>query len=102
MPSKPRAEKWFEIEVPGVGVRPMRQIIKALTATDARKKAFERYPEATSITVIGKAEQRLLQLNRSTDRYPQDRSITASHMSPEFKPSKLQGRTAFSNIQTNF
>lgn len=51
--SDPRSALW-EISVAFAGGRPMKEYIRAVNNKQAHKFAKNRYPKATSITVIGK------------------------------------------------
>jgi hypothetical protein len=92
-----RRLRWFEIEVTGLGYRPMRELMRATTGSAARKAAQAKYGSSAVVALVGQHERRLL-LNRSSPD-PRRRSITAAHQSAQWKPPT--GSSAFSNLQAS-
>ena len=94
--------RWFEIEVTGLGYRPMRELMRATTGSAARKAAQAKYGSSAVVALVGRHEQRLM-LNRSSPD-PRRRSITTAHQqttapAPDWRPPT--GSNAFSNLQAS-
>lgn len=99
--------RWFEIEVTGLGYRPMRELLRATNGTAARKAAQAKYGPAAVIALVRQHERRLM-LNRSSPD-PRRRTansqtrnscavaITTAHQQSDWKPPT--GANAFSNLQ---
>ncbi len=95
MASDKQRLRWFEIEVTGLGYRPMRELLRANSGSAARKAAQAKYGPAAVIALVQQHERRLM-LNRSSPD-PRRRAITTAHQQSEWKPPT--GANAFSNLQ---
>ncbi len=95
MASDKQRLRWFEIEVTGLGYRPMRELLRANSGSAARKAAQAKYGPTAVVALVQQHERRLM-LNRSSPD-PRRRAITTAHQQSDWKPPT--GANAFSNLQ---
>lgn len=89
--------RWHEIDVRLPGNRPMRELLRAPSGTEAKRLAARRYGPAAEVTLIRGTDRRLTRPQRLTGR----RSAVVPQL-PEQPSTRLRGATAFENLQATF
>ena len=113
-----RGERWFEVEVRIPGQRPLRELVKATSKREAFEITYRRYntaidPDGHLVQRIGQAQvavvdaaQRRLSPTAIKAKQPSDASRRPigrrRAAAPATTKPRLEGKTAFGNLQTGF
>ena len=103
--TKLRGKRWFEVEVQIPGQRPLRELVKATSKREAFEITYRRYntavdPDGHLVQRIGQAQVAVVDAaqRRLTPQPIRRRSAPA----PATTTPRLEGKTAFGNLQTGF
>jgi hypothetical protein len=105
-----RAERWFEVEVRIPGQRPLRELVKATSKREAFEITYRRYnttvdPDGHLVQRIGQAQVAVVDAaQRRLTPQPISRRRAAAPVAPQPSSTRprLEGKTAFGNLQTGF
>ena len=116
-----RAERWFEVEVRIPGQRPLRELVKATSKREAFEITFKLYNTAVNpdghpvqrigqaqVAVVDAAQRRLTPqpIRRRTastaDSQTAFRRFASAAAAEASTTPRLEGKTAFGNLQTGF
>ena len=102
-----RSKRWFEVEVQIPGQRPLRELVKATSKREAFEITYRRYntavdPDGHLVQRIGQAQVAVVDAaQRRLTPQPIRRRSAAAAADASTKP-RLEGKTAFGNLQTGF